>query len=156
MIPVLLLVATMVVYVRLRAGLRATMAMTLGALGLVIGKTDLSGIARVLLDPSHAVMTAATTIFSNHMPPAPIVDRIGGIAPRPILLIHAVPGMGGESTRQPEYFAAAGEPRTIWNVPGSSHTGGLDAQPVEYERRVTAFFEAALLDPNRRLERSRP
>jgi hypothetical protein len=70
--------------------------------------------------------------------------------------IYADPGIGGESTRQPQFFAAAGEPKTIWKVPGSSHTGGIDAQPVEYERRVTAFFDAALSGTNRPLERSRP
>jgi hypothetical protein len=119
-----------------------------------VGETDVSGILRVLVDPSQAVMTAATTVFSNHLPPAPIVDRIGGIAPRPVLLIYADPGIGGESTSQPGYFAAAGEPKTIWKVPGSDHTGGIDAQPVEYEQRVTAFFDAALLDANHPPERS--
>jgi hypothetical protein len=30
-------------------------------------------------------------------------------------------------------------------VPGSRHTGGIDARPAEYERRVVAFFDHALL-----------
>jgi hypothetical protein len=30
-------------------------------------------------------------------------------------------------------------------VPGSRHTGGLEAEPAEYERRVIAFFDDALL-----------
>jgi uncharacterized protein len=110
-----------------------------------VGETDVTGILRILVDPSQAVMTAATTIFSNHLPPPPIVDRIGDISPRPVLLVYADPGIGGESTSQPEYFAAAGEPKVVWQVPGSGHTGGIDAQPLEYERRVTAFFDAALL-----------
>jgi fermentation-respiration switch protein FrsA (DUF1100 family) len=92
-----------------------------------------------------AVMTAATTVFSNEGPPPPIVDRIGRIAPRPVFLIYADPGMGGESTRQPRYYAAAGAPKQIWKVPGSSHTGGIDARPAEYERRVVTFFDRALL-----------
>jgi hypothetical protein len=54
--------------------------------------------------------------------------------------------MGGEATRQPKYYAAAGEPKTIWKVPGSRHTGGIDARPAEYEQRVVAFFDKALLD----------
>jgi hypothetical protein len=29
--------------------------------------------------------------------------------------------------------------------PGASHTGGIDAPPREYARRVIAFFDAALL-----------
>jgi pimeloyl-ACP methyl ester carboxylesterase len=124
--------------------------------GESVGETDGSGIFRLLVDPSQALMTAATAVFSNHMPPVPIVDGIGDIAPRPVLLIYADPGIGGESTRQPQFFAAARDPKTIWKVPGSRHTGGIDAQPVEYERRVTAFFDAALLGTNQPLERSAP
>jgi hypothetical protein len=67
------------------------------------------------------------------------------LAPRAVFLIYADPGGGGEGTRQPKYFAAAGQPKTIWNVPGSKHTGGLDARPAEYERRVVDFFDRALL-----------
>jgi hypothetical protein len=29
--------------------------------------------------------------------------------------------------------------------PGSKHTGGIDARPVEYEQRGIAFFDGALL-----------
>ena len=120
-----------------------------------IGETDVSGFARFLVDPSQAVMTAATTVFSNHRPPAPIVDRIGDIAPHPVLLIYADPGIGGESTRQPKYFAAAGEPKSIWKVPGSEHTGGFSAEPLEYERRVVAFFDDALSANEDSSERNR-
>ena len=53
--------------------------------------------------------------------------------------------MGEENTRQPLYYAAAGEPKQLWNVPGSKHTGGLDARPAEYERRVVDFLDRSLL-----------
>jgi len=111
-----------------------------------VGEVDVSGPERLLTEPAMAVMTGAVTVFSNHGPPPPIVDRIGLIAPRPVFLIYADPGMGGESTRQPKYHAAAGEPKAIWKVPGAGHTGGLDAAPAEYERRVVGFFDESLLD----------
>ena len=110
-----------------------------------VGEADVSGAEKLLAAPMQAAITAATTVFSNHGPPPPIVDRIGRIAPRSVLLIYADPGIGGESTRQPKYYAAAGEPKAIWKVPGSKHTGGIDARPAEYERRVVAFFDHALL-----------
>jgi len=113
--------------------------------GFRIGEVDASGRDRLLVAPIMPLLTAATAVFSNHGPPPPIVDRIGLIAPRSVFLIYADPGMGGESVRQPTYYAAAGEPKTIWKVPGAKHTGGLDAQPAEYERRVTEFFDRALL-----------
>ena len=53
--------------------------------------------------------------------------------------------MGGEVERQPKYYAAAGEPKQLWNVPGAEHTGGLKAQPEEYERRVVDFYDRELL-----------
>ncbi len=110
-----------------------------------VGEQDVAGVERILVAPTMAVMTAALTIFQNHGPPPPIVDRIGLIAPRPVFLIYAIPGQGGEAVRQPKYFQAAGEPKHIWRVPGADHTGGLEAQPAEYERRIIAFFDHALL-----------
>ena len=57
-------------------------------------------------------------------------------------------GIGGENLRQPKYYAAAGRPKSIWMVPGSRHTGGINARPVEYERRVVAFFDRAFATHN--------
>jgi hypothetical protein len=42
------------------------------------------------------------------------------------------------------FYAMAHEPKEIWEVPGSGHIGGTEAQPQEYERRVTAFFAREL------------
>jgi uncharacterized protein len=113
--------------------------------GSRVGDEDVSGPARLLAEPNLAVMTAALTVFSNHGPPPPIADRIGRIAPRSVLLIYADPGLGGENTRQPKYYEAAGEPKAIWKVSGSKHTGGIEVHPAEYEQRVIAFFDRALL-----------
>ncbi|HUP32047.1 MAG TPA: prolyl oligopeptidase family serine peptidase [Gaiellaceae bacterium] len=114
--------------------------------GWRIGWADLTGVERVLYAPTGAMLSAATTVFSNHGPPPPIADRIGEISPRPVFLIYADPGMGGESESQADFFAAAGEPKQLWKVPGSAHTGGIEAQPAEFERRVIGFLDRALLD----------
>jgi hypothetical protein len=42
------------------------------------------------------------------------------------------------------FYAVANEPKEIWEVPGSKHIGGTEAQPLEYERRVTALFDREL------------
>jgi dienelactone hydrolase len=112
--------------------------------GFPAGEADLSGVNR-LLRPSIAALGIATAVFSNQAPPPPIADRIAEIAPRSVFLIYADPGMGGEAERQPKYYAAAGEPKQIWNVPASGHTGGFKAQPAEYEHRVVDFFDRSLL-----------
>jgi pimeloyl-ACP methyl ester carboxylesterase len=133
-------------------GLKAVVSEGAGIrLGEGLEKKDgVSGVERLLWGSMSRVMTAAATVFSNHGPPPPIPDRIGLIAPRSVLLIYADPGMGGESSRQAGFYAAAQQPKTIWEVPGAKHTGGIDAQPAEYERRVTAFFDRALLDSGSR------
>ena len=43
------------------------------------------------------------------------------------------------------FYAAAGEPKTLWNIPEAGHVAGIRARPAEYERRVVGFFDKALL-----------
>jgi fermentation-respiration switch protein FrsA (DUF1100 family) len=89
-------------------------------------------------------LTASTALFANAGPPGNLKALVARIAPRPIFLIFATHGQGGEELN-PAYYEAAGEPKALWEIPEASHTGGLDARPAEYERRVTAFFDEALL-----------
>ena len=110
-----------------------------------VGEAGASGILEPLVDTSMLVMTTAASVFGNHGPHPRPEERIGKIAPRAVFLIYAVPGIGEEDVRQPAFYAAAGEPKAMWRVPGSSHTGGIEARPAEYERRVVEFLDGALL-----------
>ena len=72
------------------------------------------------------------------------VDVIGRLAPRPVLLIR-----GGRDTWVPAdnadlLYAAAGEPKELWDVPDAEHARVQDADPVEYERRIASFFDQYL------------
>jgi uncharacterized protein len=97
--------------------------------------------------PTQAVLTTGVALFSNHLPPPSLTDLTGRIAPRPVFLIYALHGTGGEEKQlNPKYYAAAGEPKQIWEIPEASHTGGITARPAEYERRVIGFFDRALLE----------
>lgn len=94
--------------------------------------------------PLSAALTAAVAVFSDSMPP-PSLDRVvAEIAPRPLLLIWASPGQGGEWFN-PDYFDAAGADAQIWEIRDSAHVNGLAERPEEYERRVIDFFDEALL-----------
>jgi uncharacterized protein len=96
--------------------------------------------------PTHAVetmITAGLTLFSNSPPPPNMHEIIGRIAPRPVFLIWAPRGVDTEALN-PEYYEAAGAPKTLWKIPESKHVGGLQARPREYERRVVGFFDKAL------------
>lgn len=93
-----------------------------------------------------AVLSAGMTVFSNHLPPPHLNDLVPKIAPRSIFLIYTTHGVDTEDLN-PVYFRAAHEPKTIWKIPEASHTGGIEARPHEYERRVVGFFDHALLGP---------
>jgi len=93
------------------------------------------------------VLTLSTAIFSDGLPPPSLeslVRRIDGTA---VFFIYAKHGQGG-SERSPNrrFYAAAREPKEIWEVPEGDHVGGITARPAEYERRVIAFFDRVLLE----------
>jgi fermentation-respiration switch protein FrsA (DUF1100 family) len=70
------------------------------------------------------------------------VRWVGRIAPRPILFIH-----GEEDTYCPDFddlWAAAGDPKGAWRLPGVGHTKASEMHPDEYRLRVIEFFSRAL------------
>jgi uncharacterized protein len=87
---------------------------------------------------------ASIAVFSNQSPPTNLKDLVPKIAPRPMFLIAAPNAPTGEDLNR-GYYAAAGQPKTLWEIPESGHVGGLSARPAEYQRRVTRFFDDALL-----------
>jgi hypothetical protein len=94
--------------------------------------------------PTAAVQTAAVAVLSGDPPPPALDDAAAQVAPRPLLLVYGSNGQPGEKELNPIYFEAAGEPKSLWEVEGAGHTGGIDAQPGEYEQRVIGFFDDAL------------
>ena len=91
----------------------------------------------------HMALTPGTALFSSNLPPESLEDLSARIAPTPVFFIYAVPGQGGEAELTETFYEAAREPKEIWLVPGAEHTGGIEAQPEEYERRVVGFFNDA-------------
>ena len=91
-----------------------------------------------------AIETVATATFSNRTPPPNLKTLVTKLAPRPLLLMYSGHGQGGEIDLNPVFHRAAGPTATLWQIPGAGHVGGIRAQPAEYERRVIAFFDAAL------------
>jgi MYXO-CTERM domain-containing protein len=95
--------------------------------------------------PIWAGLTAGTAVFSNHAPPPNLNDVVDRISPRPVFFIYAERGQGGEELTK-DYYESAKEPKSVWKVPGATHTGGIEARPREYERRMIGFFDTALLE----------
>jgi uncharacterized protein len=94
--------------------------------------------------PEAAVQTAAVAVMSGSAPPPSLGDIVSRIAPRPLLLIYAGRGGGGEELT-PDYYRAASQPKSLWRIDEARHVGGYEARPREYEARVVELFDQALL-----------
>jgi len=108
---------------------------------------DMTGSRKWLEIPTSIALTAGIALFSNTPPPESLKDLVGRIAPTPVFFIYGEKGQGG-AERKPNnlFYAAAQEPKQIWEVPGRQHISGITTQPAEYERRVIAFLDNALVD----------
>jgi dienelactone hydrolase len=106
---------------------------------------DMTGSGKWLEIPTSAALTTGVALFSDTPPPESLKDLVGRIAPTPVFFIYGEHGQDGERNLNPTYYRSAGESKTIWKVPGSGHTGGINARPKEYKRRVVGFFDRTLL-----------
>jgi uncharacterized protein len=93
--------------------------------------------------PSMTALTAGIATFSNKLPP-PSLEDLSRRIKTPVFFIYAGHGQGGENLN-PKFYAAAHEPKTLWKITEGEHTGGIEARPAEYERRVVGFFDENLL-----------
>jgi uncharacterized protein len=98
--------------------------------------------AALVMTPVMALLSRRTGArLSDFMP----VIAVSRIAPRPILIIH-----GEQDATVPVHhaellYAAAGEPKALWRLPGVGHVGAYFAGRQEYLDRVLHFFRNALL-----------
>jgi len=92
----------------------------------------------------NGVATAATALFTNNLPPADLqslVPKISGA----VFFVYGERGQPMEKPVNDAFYAAARGEKEVWEVPGSGHMGGTEAQPLEYERRVVGFYDRVLL-----------
>lgn len=83
--------------------------------------------------------------FNGARPTSGLVDTIGAIAPRPVLLISA--GRGTEQRWHRRLYAAAREPKELWELPQAKHAECYAADPATYTEKINALFDRALLAP---------
>jgi hypothetical protein len=97
------------------------------------------GLQKWLQVAAMTSMTAGTAIFSNHSPPANLKDLVRRISPRPVFLIYAARGQGGEDLSA-DFYEVAGRPKQLWKT-DSAHVGGYEAAPKEYEAQGGALLQ---------------
>lgn len=74
-------------------------------------------------------------------PPAN-TQALARLAGRPVLLISTGRGLEQRLTRH--FFAAAGEPKTLYEIPDAAHATGWVVAPEAYARQMLDFFSHAL------------
>ncbi len=72
------------------------------------------------------------------------LDVVRLIAPRPLLLIHGTADLVIPVEHSRRLYAAAGEPKELWEFEGAPHCGGYFVDRSAYVARVAAFFRAGL------------
>ena len=100
---------------------------------------------------SSGAITPATALFTSTLPPPTLKSEVAKIAPTASFFIYGEHGQGGTETKpNRRFYALAGRPKQIWEVPNGQHIAGITTEPAEYERRVIGFFDRTLLHPNQR------
>ncbi len=92
---------------------------------------------------SRWILFQGIALRSGVKPPMPVMDVVGEIAPRPLLIISSDPGEDNAFRR---YYDYAKEPRTLWVIPNSWHGGNWSVAPEAYAQTMIAFFDQSLLD----------
>ncbi len=110
-----------------------------------LAKVGPSALELALQYPADLVQTAAVWVLSGEWPPPALPEAAARISPRAAFFIWGEEGQEVEAALNVPSYQAAGQPKEQWEVPGAGHTGGLGAQPREYERRVVGFFDRELL-----------
>ena len=95
--------------------------------------------------PYFWTLLTAGRVYSGVAPNRPLADAVPDVSPTPLLLI-AAGGFPTEIEFNRHYASVAREPFDYWELPDVGHTAAIRERAAEYEERVVAFFDRALLD----------
>ena len=85
----------------------------------------------------------AVLAIPDNLPPADLLSLVPKISGA-TFFVYGENGQPAERPVNRAFYAAARGQKEIWEVPGSGHMKGIEAQPAEYERRVVGFFDRTL------------
>jgi uncharacterized protein len=104
-----------------------------------------TGLSRSTSAVFYAVQDATAALLSAMAPPTDLRTAVIESAPRSMLLITGQDVAREVAAGRRLQQAAPGRVE-LWDVPGAGHTPGLAVTPEEWDDRVGAFLERALLD----------
>lgn len=88
------------------------------------------------------IVTSATGIRLDRVNP---LDDIVRISPRPVYIVHSMADAVAPPDSGEKLFAAAGEPRFLWEQDHIPHLSMYLDNPRRYQRRLINFFDQWLL-----------
>jgi uncharacterized protein len=95
--------------------------------------------------PYTWMMFAGAQVLSAVTDVRSVGDYVGKGEPNRVLLIAAGKGLGSENKLNPIWADRAKGRVVLWELLESKHTGAIDLEPEEYQRRVVGFFDRRLL-----------
>ncbi|NJL92276.1 MAG: alpha/beta fold hydrolase [Anaerolineae bacterium] len=104
------------------------------------------GLDNLVIYPNMFIIDLFSTVWNDTPIPVSTRSSAAAISPRPLLLISGTQD-GYERRSQRVYFAEAGQPKTLWEIPEAGHGSTWNARPDEYQQRLVAFYTTALLAP---------
>lgn len=131
----------------LQAAARNASIRAVAADGAILGTIDDLPPPARLLDrlwryPRERYYQAAIDRLAPDPRPPANTQALARLAGRPVLLISAGRGLEQRLTRH--FYAAAHEPKTLYEIPTAAHATGWVAAPEAYEQEMLAFFGRAL------------
>ncbi len=100
---------------------------------------------------------AIAAATSGAREPKPLLDEVRALGSRPALLIAA--DLPEEHAATESWRSVSPATIQLWEPASTGHTAGLSTHPAEWEQRVVAFLDAALIGSqhgSRTTSRSRP
>ena len=88
------------------------------------------------------IVTTGTGFALDHVNP---LDDIARISPRPVYIVHSTADRVAPPDSGERLFAAAGEPRFLWEKDNVPHQTIYLDHPRRYQRRLLDFFDEWLL-----------
>ena len=88
------------------------------------------------------IITAGTGFTLDHVNP---LDDIARISPRPVYIVHSTADTVAPPDSGAKLFAAAGEPRFLWEKDDVPHQTMYLDNPRRYQRKLLDFFDEWLL-----------
>ena len=94
----------------------------------------------------RSFFTAGAALWTSNLPPATLESLVGEIpSSTATFFVYGEQGQPEEEPANKLFHENATGYSELWEVPGSGHMKGIEAQPAQYEKRVVGFFDRTLL-----------